>query len=186
VKFFEVAARSDHAGYWPEEHAGEVDDLRIPKPYRGVESVVSEYLGDPPSKPRKHGSFHRSAYSGFLSEAVVDLFAEASRGRLLSSKTQIIGRDSEQFLQFWTTNFVDCLDIERTVASESRVAGKLGVIKRPEFDESRWDGSELFVVPQDPSYCLFCSEEFVSRWKKTRKTGIVFRRFLMDPEPVRC
>jgi hypothetical protein len=64
--------------------------------------------------------------------------------------------------------------------------GRIGVIKRPMFDESRWDGSDLFVVPQDPSYCIFVSERFVERWRAAKFKGSMFSRYLMDPEAIEC
>lgn len=63
---------------------------------------------------------------------------------------------------------------------------KIGVIKRPVFDEGRWDGSDLFVVPQDPSTSLFCTERFVANWKQSKLKGALFSRFLMDPEAIKC
>lgn len=188
MNLYDIGPRQDFAGYWPEQTDGEVSDPRIPAHSRKRESVVAEYLGDPPTKPKKLGSFHKSAYGFFVRDDALELFRHATRGNLLTSPTKILGRESEVFHQVWVTNFVDCLDLAQTVTStpSGKSPGKIGVIKRPVFNESRWDGSGLFVVPQDPSFCLFCSEQFAADWKAAKKKGMVFRRFLMDPEAIRC
>lgn len=188
MKFYEVGPRQDFAGYWPERVDGEVGDARIPAHSRKKEGVVNEYFGDPPTKPKKLGSFHKSAYGFFVRDDALEQFQRAARGNLITNPTTVVGRESEVFYQVWITNYVDCLDLAQTVASPSsgKAAGKIGVIKRPVFDEKRWDGSDLFVVPQDPSFCLFCSEQFVVDWQAAKKKGVVFRRFLMDPEAIRA
>ena len=116
------------------------------------------------------------------------LFDWAARGKLRTSSTKIIGREDEDFFQVWVLNFVDCLDEAKTVASPPGgfYKGKIGVIKRPVFDESRWDGSDLFVVPQDPSFCFFCTENFVAQWKAAKLKGAMFSRHMMDPDAIRC
>lgn len=187
MNFFEFGPRQDFAGYWPESTEGQISDLRIPLDSRTKENVVAEYLGEPPRKPGKKGDFHKSAYGFFLSTSALVEVESACMGHLLVSPVRILGREGEAFRQVWVTNFVDCLDLARTSASvvSGHDSTKIGVIKRPVFDEGRWDGSELFVVPQDPSYGLFCSEEFVVRWKSAKLKGAMFTRFLMDPNPIR-
>jgi hypothetical protein len=118
----------------------------------------------------------------------MECFESACRGKLASRPTRILDREAEHFRQVWVLNFVDCLDEAKTMASPPGgfYKDKIGVIKRPAFDEHRWDGSDLFVVPQDPSYCLFCSETFVTQWKAAKLKGAMFSRFLMDPEAIRA
>lgn len=188
MTFFELGPRSDYARYWPEAFDGEIVDPRILSDFRKKESVLREYLGDPPRKPGKHGSFLKSAYSFFVRDDALSLIRSAAKGLLFSSATKVIGREGETFHQFWVTNFVDCLDLNKTSASPSmgKYPGKIGVIRHPVFDEARWDGSDLFVVPQDPSYCYFCTENFVEQWKAAKLKGAIFSRYLMDPEPIRC
>ena len=188
MNFFEFGPRQDFSGYWPIQLLGEVSDLRIPLDSRKKERVISEHLGDPPAKARKHGNFHKSAYSFFIRSDALELVHQAARGNLLTSPTTIIGRESEDVYQIWVTNFVDCLDLTKTLASPPlrQNPGKIGVIRRPVFDEMRWDGSDLFCVPQDPSYCFFCSEDFVQKWKASKFKGAKFSRFLMDANSVIC
>lgn len=188
MKFFELGPRPGYASYWPERSDGEVEEARIPADSRRREVEIAEYLGDPPRKPGKHGSLLKSAYSFFVRADALSLVAESARGNLLTRPTIVVGRETEEVFQFWVTNFVDCLDVAKTVVAPaaSPRPGKIGVIKRPEFDESRWDGSDLFVVPQDPSYCFFVSERFVERWRAAKFKGAMFSRFLMDPEAIKC
>ncbi len=215
MNFFEVNARQDFAGYCSPEVAEGADkrnwklldlfkpkhrseplngglaaliDSRVVGPNRDQEILLEEYLGEPPRKPGKRGDLHRSANGLFVRPAALTLFESASRGRLVISPTTIIGREDEDFKQIWVLNFVDCLDVAKTVASPTGgfYKGKIGVIKRPVFDENRWDGSDLFVVPEDPSFCLFCSENFVQQWKAAKLKGAMFARFLMDPDSIIC
>ena len=188
MNFFELGTRQDFASYWPSVCEGEIDDPRIPVDSRKREAVVGEYLGDPPRKPGKHGQLHKSAYAFFVRQDALQLVQTAARGAIVTSPTRMLGRESEAFHQIWLLNVVDCLDVAKTVASPStnRKPGKIGVIRRPVFDESRWDGSDLFVVPQDPSYCYFCTENFVAQWKAAKLKGAMFSRYLMDPEGIRC
>jgi hypothetical protein len=153
-----------------------------------MEREIREYLGDPPRKPGKHGSFHKSAYSFFIRDDALPLFLRSARTSIETNVTKVTGRESEMIHQVWVTNFVDCLDLTRTSVSPKLgdMPGKIGVIKRPVFDESRWDGSDLFVVPQDPSYRLFCSEQFIEQWRAARLKGALFSQYLMDPNPIRC
>jgi hypothetical protein len=161
----------------------------VPADSRRREIVVHEYLGDPPRKPGKQGSFHKSAYSYFVRDDALTLFKAAARGAMITSPTTIRGREGEHFSQIWITNFVDCLDTGRTVAApqlKEGVPGMLGVIKNAVFDETRWDGSELFVVPQDGGFFPYCTEDFVGKWKASKLKGIVFSRFLFDPDAIAC
>jgi hypothetical protein len=187
--FYEVTSREDFAGYWPEEKTGVISDNRIPEWLREKETLLGEYLGDPPiSGPRKQGSFHKSANGFFVRDDAIDLFEAATRGNLIKNPTRIIGRESETFWQVWVTNVVDCLDVANTVASPQirREPGKLGVIERPAFHVERWDGSGVFIVPQDRNGRWFCSEQFIGEWKKSKRKGIKFSRFFFDPAPIKC
>ena len=188
MNFFEINPRQDFASYSVDDLGEEIVEPRIIPPHRKVGSVLHEYLGNPPRKPGKHGDIHLSASRYFVTAKALALFAFASRDTLQSRPVTIVGREQEDIHQVWILNFVDCLDLEKTVASPSGgfYKGKIGVIKRPVFDESRWDGSDLFVIPQDPSYCLFCTENFVHQWKAARLKGALFSRFLMDPDAIRC
>lgn len=186
--YFEIGPRQDYAGYLPESETGEIDDLRIPIENRRITPVVKEYLGDPPRKSRKRGDLHKSAYSFCLRSEALELFRNSCKDKIRINATKIVGRESEQFFEIWVTNFVDCLDLQKTVSSPNRgpYRDKIGVIRRPVFDENRWDGSDLFVVPQDPNYCFFCTENFVKSWNEHKFHGAMFSRFLMDPEAILC
>jgi hypothetical protein len=188
VNFFRINPRQDFASYSVEKTAGEILEGRIIPPHRKIAVTLSEYLGDPPRKPAKHGDIHMSASQCFVRPGALQLFESASRSKLQSAPVTIVGREDEEFRQVWILNFVDCLDVEKTVASPPGgfYKDKIGAIKRPVFDESRWDGSDLFVVPQDPSYCFFCTENFVAQWKAAKFKGAMFSRFLMDPDAIRC
>lgn len=63
---------------------------------------------------------------------------------------------------------------------------RVGVIKRAVIDEARWDGSDLFVLPQNPNHTLYCSERFVEGWKAAKLKGALFSRCLMDPEAIKA
>lgn len=188
MKFFELGPRPGYASYWPERKEGDINETRIPSDSRSKEVEIAEYLGDPPRKPGKHGALLKSAYAFFVRADALPLISDSARGKLLTSPTIVVGRESEGIFQFWVTNFVDCLDTTKTIASPmaSPKPGKIGVIKRAVFDESRWDGSDLFVVPQDPSYCFFVTERFVEKWRVAKFKGAMFSRFLMDPEAIEC
>lgn len=187
--FYEISSRQDFAGYLPKETNGSISERLItPDSCREKESLLVEYCGEPPRKPAKKGDFHRSAYGYFVKSTALDFFEKASRGKLIKNPTKIIDRADEEFYQIWVTNYVDCLDVKNTVASPAGgyYKNKIGVIKRPVFDEKKWDGSDLFVVPQDPSFCLFCTEKFVEQWKQSKLKGMMFSRFLMDSEAIKC
>lgn len=188
MNFFEIGPRQDYASYSVDETTKEIVEPRIIPPHRKAGKVLREYLGNPPRKPGKHGDLHASASRYFVRSKALALVVSASRGKVQTSPVTIVGRESDDIRQVWTLNFVDCLDIGKTIASPSNgfYKGKMGVIKRPVFDESRWDGSDLFVVPQDPSYAFFCTETFIAQWKASKLKGAMFSRFLMDPDPIRC
>jgi hypothetical protein len=186
MTFFSVWPRQGYASYWPETTGGEISEPRIPEESRRMEPFIKEYLGEPARKPGKQGSFHKSAYSYFARSDVLELLMSASRGRMLKEPTIVLGREAEDFHQIWITNFVDCLDVENSLISPNtgKTKGKVGVIKRPAFDIRRWDGSDLFVLPQDPTYVLYCSLEFIDHWKMSKKKGVEFRRHILDPNPI--
>lgn len=186
MKFFMLNPRDNYAGYSADVVEGEIDDGRIIPPHRKIETSLREYLGDPPDHPKKKGDIHMSANCIFASPSVRDFIRAAAKGKLISRPVKIIGREEEHFEQIWVLNFVDCLDLAKTVSSKSSgfYKGKIGVIKRPIFDEHRWDGSDVFVVPQDPSYRWFVTEAFVAQWKEAKFKGAAFSRFLMDPEEI--
>lgn len=181
-----LSARQDYAGYYEEIVGENINDLRIPEQYRAKLIKLSEYLGVPPVKPRKKGDFHKGASEFFACETLIPFLASATKGAIIANKAEIVGRESENIFQFWVVNVVDCLDVEKTTASEpyNKKTKKMGVIKRPVFDESKWDGSDLFIVPQDPNYKLFCTENFVKKWKENRFKGAEFSRYLFDPDKI--
>jgi hypothetical protein len=187
MNFFEINPRQDYAGYGGDAEAGEISEPRIIPPYRKIAGTVSEYLGDPPRKPGKKGDYHAGSLLHFVRNAALELMSEAARGNLIVKPVRVTGRDEETFHQAWVVNFVDCLDEANTVSSPQGgfYKDKIGVIKRPAFDESRWDGSDLFVVPQDPSTSLFCTERFIANWKQAKLKGALFSRFLMDPDAIK-
>lgn len=188
VKFYELGPRQDYAGYSTVLPNGEIDDARIIPLHRQAAAVLEEYCGNPPRKPAKKGSIHISGSFYYARKDVLALLQTASSHQLLTKPTSILGRENEIFEQFWVLNFVDCLDLDKTIASQPgtihKKFGKIGVIKRPVFDESRWDGSDLFVVPQDPSFRLYCTENFIAEWKARKLKGAKFSRFLFDPDAI--
>lgn len=187
MNFYKLHSRNDFASYWPEKINGQVEHPLIPPEMRNKETRVGEYLGEPPRDPGKKGALHRSAYALFVLDDALALVREAARNHLLTSPTLLVGRERETFHQIWVTNSVDCLDVANTVAAPVIGRGRpqeIGVIQRPVFDQARWDGSDLFVVPQDPSYCFYCSHHFVERWQAARFRGAMFSRFLFDPNAI--
>lgn len=186
--FYKLGNRQDYAGYWPEHKAGELPDPRIPDYYRDIETVLGEHLGDPPRKPGKKGDLHKSAYGFFARPAALALLVNGSQNKVATHPAVLLGRESEEFQQFWVLNYVDCLDVPNSSISEPvvRVPGRVGVIKRAAFDEARWDGSDVFVVPQDPVHNVYCSERFVAQWKAAKLKGALFSRFLMDPDAIKA
>ena len=188
MNFFRINPRRGYASYVGPDDGQEINEPRITPPYRKVEPVLTEYLGDPPRKPGKHGDIHKSANAFFVGARAREIFHAAAREHVRTASTRLVGRENEDFHQVWVLNFVDCLDLGRTIASPSSgfYKDKIGVITRPVFDETRWDGSDLFVVPQDPSYCFFCTERFIERWREAKFKGAMFSRFLMDPNAISC
>lgn len=188
VNFFQVTPRQEYANYAAEYPVGDIDEKRIFPPHRQVAGSVEEYLGDPPRKPGKRGDIHITASSYYLRLSVVPIFEGAARGKMVSKPVIISGREMEAFVQIWVLNFVDCLDLGATISAPPGSLHKkfhmLGVIKKPVFDESRWDGSDLFVVPQDSGYNFYCTERFLDRWCQAKLRGAKFSRFLFDPKPV--
>lgn len=188
MNFFRLNSRQDYASYSINGAASAIVEPKIDQEFRIVASELSEYLGSPPRKPGKQGDIHITASSYFVRTRALDLFEASANGRLLSRIVKVVGRESEEFCQVWVTNFVDCLALRETVVSPaaSPQPGRIGIIKRPVFDESRWDGSDLFVVPQDARYCYFVTERFVDRWREAKLKGAMFSRFLMDPNAIKC
>lgn len=186
--FYRMSNRQDFAGYLPATTDGVVDDARVPEFCRERQTALKEYLGEPPRKPGKHGDLHVTGSWYFVRPRVLTLLEKAARGHVASHPTTVAGREAEDFQQVWVLNFVDCLDIGQSSISEPLrpIPGKVGTIKRPVFDESRWDGSDLFVVPQDRNCHWFCTEKFVADWKAAKLKGAEFSRFLMDPESIKC
>lgn len=188
MNFYEISTRQDYAGYYPETIAGEMPDTRVPQGYRQVERVVAEYLGDPPRKPGKKGSFHKSAVSFFASGAAITFLETACRGLWATEPTILKGREEEVFRQFWVLNFVDCLDVAASRIDEKlhKDPKRVGVIKRAVINEARWDGSDLFVLPQNPNHTLYCSERFIEGWKAAKLKGALFSRYLMNLDAIKC
>lgn len=186
--FYRINPRQDFAAYLPGSSDGSVAEQRIPEYCRQKQGKLMEYLGDPPRKPGKRGDIHITDSWYFVRSNALAFIESAARGRVLKNPITIGDRQCEVFQQVWVVNYVDCLDVEKSSITEkvSRDPSRVGVIKRPVFDERRWDGSDLFVVPQDPSYCLFCSENFLAQWKAAKLKGAMFSRFLMDPEAIKC
>ncbi len=186
MSFYIVGPRQDYASYWPEKTDGQISAHLIPTDSRVREVVLREYLGDPPRRPAKRGEFHRSAFGYFIREDLLPTFLESANGRMLCNPTLILGRESEKFVQIWITNEVDCLNIGETDFSPTvdKRVGKFGVIRRPAFDMDRWDGSDLFVVPEDPNQKVFCSAQFIKKWKELKTRGMMFARHFMDCDPI--
>jgi hypothetical protein len=112
----------------------------------------------------------------------------AARGGVITKPLVIVGREEDTFFQVWLTNFVDCLDEANTISSPQphRLQGRIGVIKTPAFDAGRWDGSDLFSVPQDPNNRIFCTDRFMEAWRAASLRGALFSRRLFDPEAIVC
>jgi hypothetical protein len=190
MNFYRINSRQEFSSYDAagiEVELGKELDVRIVGASRIWKQELAEYLGMPPRSPGRQGDFHESAGSYFLTDHALPTFEEAARGRVLKRATKVQGRSGE-FWQVWVVNFVDCLDLAGTQASPPGgfYKGKIGVIRKPVFDESRWDGSGLFVVPQDPSSCLFCTERFLEAWRSSGLVGIQFSKQFMDPHPIKC
>ncbi len=188
MNFFEIRSRQEYASYSAEQPVGEIEDKRIMPPCRLIAGSLEEYLGVPPRKPGKRGDMHVSSSLYYVRSSVVPLFEQAAKGKILTKPLVIKGREDEEFVQIWVLNFVDCLDLKATVSAPPGSAHKrhnmIGPIKRAAFDESRWDGSDLFVVPQNPSFTFFCTERFVDQWRQAKLKGAQFSRYLFDPEPI--
>lgn len=188
MNFYLIGPRQGYANYAAEHFVGNIDDERIFPPHRQIAGTLEEYLGDPPRKPGKRGDIHITGWRYYLRSTVVPLFEQAAQGKILTKPLIIKGREGEEFVQLWVLNFVDCLDLKATVSTPPGSLHKkhkmIGVIKKPVFDESRWDGSDLFVVPQNPSFTFFCTERFVDRWREDKLKGAEFCRFLFDPAPI--
>jgi hypothetical protein len=184
MNFYEITSRDSYASYLELETKPGPKNLdgRICGDHRVAYPILAEYLGDPPVKPRKKGDFHQSGSSCYMDEKALDLFSRESKGNLKFIQITIRGREKENFFQVWVENFVDCLDRGRSVINKKTgiIPHQVGVIKTAIFDLERWDGSGLFVIPEDPSYNLYCSEIFLSEWKKSKMKGINFSRYFMD------
>ena len=181
--FYEIGQRQGFASYLPTFSEGSISEPRIIPPHRRKVHRLEEYLGSPPRKPGRHGDLHITDSHYFAAGAAEELIRRGCNDRLVTGRVDIEGRKQE-FTQFWVLNFVDCLDIERSDVSPASGfhRNKIGVIRRPVFDLDRWDGSDVFVIPQDPSYALYCTARFVERWKAAKLKGARFSRYLMDPE----
>jgi len=187
LNFFQLSVRQDFAGYLASKLEGEISDVRFIPPIRSREVNLVEYFGVPARKPGRRGDFHKSANGFFANENALKLISEASNRKLLTSIVSIEGREKEAFSQFWVQNFVDCMDRENTVAGPPGIySGKIGVIKKLVIDEARWDGSDLFVVPEDPSSTMVCTERFVDQWRLEKLRGAQFSRFRFDPDPIQA
>ena len=117
MNFFVVNSRQDYASYSPDASTEEINEPRISAYDRRVAHRLEEYLGDPPRKPGKHGDFHMSSFMYFVRTNALRFFETAAREKLLTRPIAIVGRQSEEFRQIWVTNFIDCLDLNRTIAS---------------------------------------------------------------------
>lgn len=185
MNFFQLNVRQDFAGYFANKIEGEISDERFIPPLRSREVNVAEYLGVPVRKPGKRGDFHKSANGYFANQRAITLIQDACNQNIITSHVSIEGREAETFRQFWITNFVDCMNAAATIAGPPGIySGKIGVIKRLEIDAERWDGSDLFVIPQDPSSTMVCTERFIDRWRGDKLRGAQFSRFRFDPDPI--
>jgi hypothetical protein len=187
MKFFFLNPRSDYAGYLPTDLGELIRNGAIPEFGSRHEKVIEEYLGNPPRKTRKHGSFHKSALGRFVINPALDFLVQSSKNSFELRPTKVVGREIDDFYQFWVTNSVDCLDLARTKATVpgKRVQGRIGIIQFPVFDKSRWDGSDLFVVPQDEFYNWFVTERFIEGWRNLKCKGASFAEHFMD-DGIRC
>jgi hypothetical protein len=186
VEFFYLNPRRGFASYEVVSEGALFVDERITAPNRVTATALAEYLGDPPRKPGKRGDVHLSGGLYFATTDALSLIREASRGLVSDARVSISAREGSELSQLWVLYFVDCLDLAGTQAAPASgfFKGKIGTIKRPVIDASRWDGSELFVVPEDPGYKLFCTSSFVEKWQKSKLKGLAFCRYLFDPHPI--
>lgn len=186
MNFYILTPRHDFSGYWPDLNGPPVNINNIPDVDRIHETELSEYFGEGLSSPKKKGDFHGSANGKFFSERSLPLIREAARHKIIVKKSNLGGLNG-QFYQAWITNVVDCLNLKLTKSSEPshHISGKIGVIKHPAFDITKWDGSDLFIVPQDPNYKWFVTEKFVDEWRKMKFKGITFAKNFMDLQAIK-
>ena len=188
MNYYILGSRDDYASYSMDESAEEIDDAKIVPYNRRVAHVLQEYLGNPPCKPKRKGDFHASGSYYYVSAAALPMFEESARGGVIAKPVRVIGREDEAFFQVWLVNVVDCLDQTNTEASPPThtMKGRIGVIRKPVFDEEKWDGSDLFSVPQDPNNLMFCTSLFIERWRKNKLKGALFAKHRFDSQPTAC
>jgi hypothetical protein len=191
MNFYIYSGREGYAGYDSDNVVGEVEGAPfIVGAYRKlVASPLVEYLWEERGrqiKPRKCGDFHESCGLVFANEKALKLIEKAARGKVQAFPITIKGREDETFYQLFVLNCVNCLDVGQTDSSPpgNFWKNKIGVIRGPVFDENRWDGSDLFVVPEDPSTKWFCTENFVKEWKAAKLKGACFSKRMFDPEKI--
>jgi hypothetical protein len=97
----------------------------------------------------------------------------------------IAGREDESFYRFWCNKLEDCLDLKRSVISNINPKPSLiGVVKKPVFDDAKWDGRCVFRIPGDVNYLTYCCERFVDERRKHKIKGMKFCIRLFDPDPI--
>lgn len=193
MKFYWVSADDRYASF---EAPAEKDRISLDsaQPPSDSQSWSAPYLaecrweGD--GGPRRRGDFYEANSSMFFSNRVVEEIGATLREFGVLFPVNIAG-ESALFFRFWVTHVCDCLDVGRSVISKpsNRISSwwnkKSGVIVDARFDESRWDGSDLFRVPQDPNHQCFVSQGFVDLCMAKRVAGMAFSKGLFDDDAIR-
>lgn len=148
--------------------------------------TLVEYMGDPPrKKPLKKGLFHSSGSQHFYTSVARGKLAEFLEHTGVFRSVNIVGREDEQIFRYWCNKVVDCLDFKNSVIVDyNPKPGMVGVVKKPAFDEARWDGSDIFRIPGDASHVIYCSERFVEACRQQRIKGMTFGIGYFDPDPI--
>lgn len=190
MKFYLLGGLDSYASYMgitnADEHAistqeapnqKDISKWRIP--------LLTEYMGDPPrKKPLRKGHYHQSAWQNYFSEFSREALTNMLETNGVFRPVKIVERE-EVFYRYWCTNVVDCLDFNRSLISNMHNRpDSIGVVKKPVFDETKWDGSDVFRIPRDLNHNVYCSERFVEECRKHKIKGITFGIGLFDPDPI--
>lgn len=187
MDFYILSGRESYAGYCGKS---EDDQQRIllqepPDPRQWTIPTLTEYLGNPPARPKRRGEYHSAGWAHFFSDRGIDLLGEYLEASGVCLPVRIEGR-GEQFCRYWITRVVDCLDMKRSdVRSVADIPGSIGMIRTPVIDVGRWDGSDIFRVPGDPNVKFLATQRFVDACRIAKLKGAEFSRSMMDPNPIR-
>lgn len=191
MKFYQLAGCEPFAQYVgvtkQDDQAVDVKEAPRTVLERWREPNVEEYVGDPPSGNRKPGDYHEGAGNHFFSERARLLLASQLEDAGEFRPVHVFGREGEKFYRYWCTRLVDCLDLQRSEIRQSNPPNpnSIGWVKLPVFVEARWNGADVFRIPRDVNYEIYCSERFVDICRKHKIRGMQFSVGLHDPKPIR-